>query len=472
MGLDIERIPFAGNLLMLGFGSIGQAMLPLLLRHLEISPSRIRIISADDKGGEIARQFGVAFMVRPLVESNYRETLDRYLNQGDFLLNLSVDLSSLMLIDACWRLGAMYLDTCIEPWAGLYANPKLSVSQRSNYALREEVLTFRRAHQNGPTAILTQGANPGLVSQFVRQALLDLAAANQMEIEQPTSREDWAGLARRLDIKTIHISERDTQTIAQSKQRDEFINTWSVHGFVSEALQPAELGWGSHERHWPADAERHGFGCDAAIYLNRPGVATRVRSWTPLEGPYHGFLISHGESISIADHLSLFDEGKTVYRPTVLYAYHPCDHLVLSIHEFAGKNFCLQSNARIIRDEITEGMDEVGVLLMGNAKGAYWYGSRLSIQQARQLAPYNNATSMQVAAGVLGGIGWALANPRAGIVEPGDLRHDSVLKTATPYLGELLGVYTDWNPLLSRSRLFSEDLEWGDPWQFKNFRVT
>ena len=37
-----------------------------------------------------------------------------------------------------------------------------------------------------------------------------------------------------------------------------------------------------------ADGHRHGYGCDSAIHLARPGAATRVRSWTPLQGPYHG----------------------------------------------------------------------------------------------------------------------------------------------------------------------------------------
>ena len=94
------------------------------------------------------------------------------------------------------------------------------------------------------------------------------------------------------------------------KEPGEFVNTWSIDGFFSEGSQPAELGWGTHERHFPADGRRHDFGSGAAIYLLRPGAATRVRSWTPLEGPYHGFLITHGESISIADYLTVRDGGR------------------------------------------------------------------------------------------------------------------------------------------------------------------
>jgi homospermidine synthase len=197
-----------------------------------------------------------------------------------------------------------------------------------------------------------------------------------------------------------------------------------------------------------------------------------VRSWVPLGGSYHGFLITHSESISIADHLTLKENEKVIYRPTVHYAYLPCDDAVLSIHELAGRNWRLQSSKRILRDEIVEGMDELGVLLMGHAKGAYWYGSRLSIQEARRLAPHNNATSLQVVAGVLAGMAWVLQNPDAGVVEPDDIDHEVALKIARPYLGEVLGVYTDWTPLCDRGWLFSEDVDRSDPWQFKNIRVS
>ncbi|MDO9065322.1 MAG: saccharopine dehydrogenase C-terminal domain-containing protein [Sulfuricella sp.] len=469
---EIKHARFPGQLGMVGFGSIGQATLPLLFRHLEIQPQQIRIVAANEGNAAIARESGVAFTRQTLTRENYRAVLEPLLGKGDFLLNLSVDVSSLALIELCRRRDALYLDASIEPWVGGYTDSSKPVSQRTNYALREEVLAYGRVNGSGPTAVVTQGANPGLASMFVKQALLDVALDGGLAVKKPACHEDWARLARLLGIKAIHIAERDTQTTARRKRRGEFVNTWSVEGFISEGLQPSELGWGTHERHWPADGARHESGCDAAIYLNRPGAATQVRSWTPLEGPYHGLLITHGETISIADHLTLRENGAAVYRPTVNYAYHPCDDALLSMHEMAGRNWQPQRDQRIIRDEIAAGMDELGVLLMGSAKGVYWYGSRLSIEQARQLAPYNNATSMQVAAGVLGGMVWALRNPRAGVVEPDDLDYEVVLEIAKPYLGEVVGVYGDWTPLRDRGRPFSEELDRDDPWQFSNMRVT
>ena len=457
---------------MLGFGSVGQGMLPLLPRELGVKPGRIKIVKSKEDESGIAAEFGVEVIATPLNEGNFESVLEPLLDEGDFLLNLSVDVSSLALIRFCRKRGAFYLDTCNEPWPGRYDNPELPPSHRSNYSLREEVLAWRLDKRIGPTAVITQGANPGLVSSLVKQALLNMAADTHTEVDEPlVDYEDWSALARRLEVKVIHIAERDSQISTQRKEKDEFVNTWSVEAFVDEGLQPAELGWGSHERHWPQDAKRHGFGSDAAIYLQRPGVGTRVRSWTPLEGPYHGFLISHAESISIADHLTLRENGAVVYRPTVHYAYHPCDDAVLSLHEYAGKNWQLQHKHRIMRDEITQGMDELGVLLMGNPKGVYWLGWRLTIEQARELAPYNTATSLQVVAGILGGMVWALRNPDAGLVEPDDMDHEAVLQVASPYLGEVAGEWGDWTPLKDRSPLFPEEADADDPWQFLNFRV-
>ena len=469
---DKKHVAFPGRLVIVGFGSIGQGVLPLLLRHLEIDPNQITIITAEPRGHPVAAEYGIRFIETALTHQNYREILESRVGRGDFLLNVSVDVSSVALIELCQNNDALYLDTCIEPWPGGYTDPSLPPAARSNYALRESALALRARYPSGPTAVLTHGANPGLVSHFVKQALIDLAQASGLGPSAPSERTDWALLAEQLGVKVIHIAERDTQVAAIPKELGEFVNTWSIDGFVGEGSQPAELGWGTHERHFPKDGRRHDFGCSAAIYLLRRGAATRVRSWTPLEGPYHGFLITHGESISIADYLTLRDGDCVRSRPTCHYAYHPCDDAVLSLHEFAGKNWRLQRLKRLMMDEIFSGTDELGVLLMGPPMGVYWFGSRLTIAEARRAAPHNNATSLQVTAAVLAGLIWALEHPRQGIVEPEEMDFERVLEIAKPYLGEVIGVRGDWTPLDNRENLFAEDLDREDPWQFKNFRVV
>ena len=463
---------FPGRLVFVGFGSIGQGVLPLLLRHLALPPERITIVTAEETGRAVAAEYGVKFVIKPLVQENFRHVLEPLLGAGDFLLNLSVDVSSLALVKLAHEKGALYLDTCIEPWPGGYTDPNLPPSLRSNYALREQAMALREAQKGGPTAVLTHGANPGLVSHLLKQALLNVAADTAVDAGNPSSREEWAALAHQLGVKVIHIAERDTQVANTPKRLNEFVNTWSVDGFVSEGCQPAELGWGTHEKELPPQGRRHEFGRQNAVYLLQPGAGTRVRTWTPKAGPFHGFLITHGEAISISDYLTHRAGDHVLYRPTVHYAYHPCNDAVLSVNEFAGRNWRLQESKRILSAEITDGIDELGVLLAGHKKNAYWYGSQLSIAEARKLAPHNTATSLQVCVAVLSGVVWAMENPKRGVVEPESMDFRRNLEICRPYLGPVTGAYSDWNPLFDRGRLFEESLDKSDPWQFKNVIVN
>ncbi len=460
-------------MLIVGFGSIGAGVLPLLLRHLNIAPKQITIITADSRYSRIAAEYGVEHLIAPVTRENYRTLLGARLSAGDFLLNLSVEVSSVALAGLAHDKGALYLDTCTEPWPGGYTDPSISLAHRTNYALRETVLELRRkTGGKGPTAVIAHGANPGLVSSFIKQALLNIAADTGVKVTEPRDRAGWAKLAQQLGIKTIHVAERDDQVDANPRQIDEFVNTWSVDGFISEGLQPAEMGWGTHEKVLPPDGRTQEYGNGAAIYLLRPGASTRVRTWTPRGGTLHGWIITHNESISTADYYTVFDGDKPVYRPTVHYAYHPCGATVTSLHEMAGRNWAYPARKRLIRDDIVSGTDELGVLLMGHAKGAYWFGSQLSIDEARALAPHNGATTLQVTVSVLAGIVWAIENPERGIVECEELDYHRILDVVHPYLGNVVGVYSDWTPLIGRGKLFPEDLDTDDPWQFKNFRVV
>lgn len=455
---------FNGCIRILGFGSIGSGLIPLLLEHF--SSDQIKILSSDARNKRIAVENAIDHQICVINRANYQEILGNWINQGDFLVNLSVDVSSRALIEWCSKQNVLYLDTCIEPWAGYYTDTVIAPERRTNYALRQEILDMRAGQSLPvPTAIIAHGANPGLVNHFVKRALLNLAGDLSINAT-PFNREEWCQLAEKLGLKVVHIAERDTQTPANPKSVGEFVNTWSVDGFISEGLQPSELGWGSHERTLPNDAAEYNWGCGASIWLNRPGCTTKVRSWTPQEGPYQGWIITHNESIGIADYFT----SKTGYRPTVHYAYHPCDAAVLSIHELAGKNYEQPNFKRLIVDEVVYGVDELGVLLMGDF-GAYWYGSVLDIDTARELAPYNNATSLQVVAPVLAGILYAIENPTLGVLEADELPFEDILKTTDLYMGQLVGRYTSWTPLQDRGVLFPEDLDYNDPWQFKNFRV-
>jgi homospermidine synthase len=138
--------------------------------------------------------------------------------------------------------------------------------------------------------------------------------------------------------------------------------------------------------------------------------------------------------------------------------------------ELEGRGWQPQQQHRRLGEDIVTGMDELGVLLAGHARNAYWFGSQLTIEDARRHVPFANATSVQVAAGALAAVVWAIRNPRRGIVEPDELDFEQCLETAAPYIGRLVGDYTAWTPLQGRGELFEEDLDIDQPWQLQNVR--
>ncbi len=468
-----------GPIVMIGFGSIGRGTLPLIERHFEFDKSRMVIIDPSDAGKALADTHGVRFIQHEITSENYREVLTPLLTEGEgqgFCVNLSVDVGSVDVMRLCREVDVPYIDTVVEPWSGFYVNRDNDPADRTNYFLRETARSEKRNKPGGTTAVSCCGANPGMVSFFVKQALVNLATDLGLDFDEPAAddREGWARLMQRTGTKGIHIAERDTQRAKTPKPLGTFVNTWSVDGFISEGRQPAELGWGTHEKWMPDNAhlQKDGSGCQAAIYMTQPGAATKVRTWCPTPGAQHGFLVTHNESVSIADFFTIGEGASPEYRPTVHYAYHPADDAVLSLHELFGNEGKPQATHHILDDdEIVDGIDELGVLLYGHAKNAYWYGSQLSIEETRDLAPYQNATGLQVTSAVIAGMVWAIENPNAGIVEADELDYNRCLEVQLPYLGPVKGYYTDWTPLEGRPGFFAEDLDESDPWQFKNVLV-
>ena len=452
------RIGFDRTLLILGFGCIGQGVLPLLLRHVDFDPMRLIVASASSDGRAQVEAVGGRFVHGRLTPDNLAACLGECLSAGDFLLNLSVDVASRDLLAWCHAHAVDYLDTCIEPWAGRLLDTRLAPALRTSRALRAEALALRGGAPWRSTALLAHGANPGLSFHFLKRALLDVAALCGVPTVAAPLRADWARLARRLDVRVIHIAEHDDQRGGTAGQADEFVNTWSAQGLLGESCQPAELGWGSHEVELPAGANRVDGG-SASIHLDRPGAATHLHGWTPGGGSAEAFLISLVDVVTMSEYLGDDPAGGSHYRPTVCYAYRPCTDAAQSLRELVQRGLRPPPRQRVLKEELNDGGDELGVLLLGPRFGAYWYGSRLSLRAARALAPHNSATSLQVAAGVLAGVVWVIGHPRAGLVEPSDLPHDEVLDIAAPYLGELHGVRSEWRPPAGR----------GDDWQFSRF---
>ncbi|MDP9399328.1 MAG: saccharopine dehydrogenase NADP-binding domain-containing protein [Actinomycetota bacterium] len=502
------------RVLVLGLGGAARCTLPLLFEHLPLPPSAYTVLDpADDPavaaGARDIQARGACFARVRITRENYAQALAAHLGPGDLLLDLAWNLGTLDLLQWCRDSGVLYVNASLEVWdpyaEGWSEPPAARTLYRRHLDLRD--MLARWGANDGPTAVLDHGANPGLVSHFTKVALLDIAQAwlstpsstspsaspstapstspsslssaaaepaRREQVGDAAARRSWNELARALDVQVIHVSERDTQISSAPKRVNEFVNTWSVEGFYEEGVAPAEMGWGTHERTLPAGAHLHATGPGNQICLARPGCRTWVRSWVP-SGDITGMVIRHGEAFSISDTLTVVEDGEPVYRPTVHYAYCPSDAAIASLHELHMRGYELQRDQRILGDDIVAGADELGVLLMGHPLTGWWTGSLLDIGEARRLVPHQNATTLQVAAAVLGAVRWMLDNPRCGVRLPDELPHEEILAAAMPYLGPFLSRQVDWTPLRSWRDPFAghgsvRPLA-ADVWQFGSFLV-
>ncbi len=480
------KLPFGGHILVLGCGSVSRCLQPLLMQHLEMDFSKITLMDFADLRHLIPASIsaGVNYVQDRITREDLAQKLSAHLAVGDLLIDLAWNIDTGEIIQWCHDHHVLYLNTSVELWDPYEDTTSMMPTERTLYvrhmALQKRVKSWS---EKGPTAVIEHGANPGLASHWTKAGLEDIAAAmfktnleaaRRKALETAIDQGNFAQLAMLEGVKVIHISERDTQISHQPKKVNEFVNTWSVEGLYEEGIAPAEMGWGTHERRLPPNAHKHTYGVGNQICLAQMGINTYVRSWVPT-GEIIGMVVRHGEAFTISNHLTVWNEEKPIYRPTVHYAYLPTDAAMNSLHELEMRNFQLQEAQRIMTNEIDSGKDELGVLLLGHDLNGWWVGSQLDIHEARQFAPGQNATTLQVAASILSAVMWMIRNPQQGLCVPDDLPHREILSVANPYLGTSPSIQTDWTPLKYRIDLFEN---FGRPrpsdediWQFETFLV-
>ena len=278
-----------GRVLVLGCGSVSQCVLPLLVDALGVEPARLTVLDMVDNRARVADLLarGVTYDQHELTQENLASSLEARVGPGDLLLDLAWNIDACTILQWCHDHGVRYLNTSVEVWDPYAGAADTSPLERTLYVRHMDIRRMTaRWDRPGPSAVVEHGANPGLVSHFTKQALSEigprvlsegLAGAAAGAIEAALAAGDHPALARALDVRVIHISERDTQISDRPKEVDEFVNTWSVDGFYEEGVAPAELGWGTHERRLPAGAHVHaGHGPGNQICLSQPGMKTWV----------------------------------------------------------------------------------------------------------------------------------------------------------------------------------------------------
>jgi len=87
------------------------------------------------------------------------------------------------LTEYCQSKEIFYIDTVKEVWKGFFSDPNYSLSVRSNYGIRHTFKEYFKNKNYKTTAVSCCGANPGMVSWFVKKALIDIAKDTNYELQ-------------------------------------------------------------------------------------------------------------------------------------------------------------------------------------------------------------------------------------------------------------------------------------------------
>jgi homospermidine synthase len=471
------------KLLLIGHGCIGSTFLTLILRHTNIPHQNILVV---DKKKEALQSVPKSVDIKNVAikKKNYEKIISSFLGPGDILVDLGYYISTNDLLKFCNRNAIHFINTAVELWYEpgdegedlTETDPRKQTLYHRQLELQKTIQSF----ESKTTGIITHGANPGWVSHFVKEALVDMTSylakhgkltdKRAMKLAKWIEQENFPAIAKDLDVQVIHISERDSQVVYDTKPDNVFRNTWSVIGFIEEGTAPAELGWGTHEN--PLAPQKTGLFYDVGpqnqIALRSRGINTWVKSWVP-SGPFIGMIVRHEEAFSISKYLTLGD-----YRPTVHYSYLPCNEAVLSLSEvqnqiMAENNEIPNINEEILNTTITNGKDELGVLLFSKEL-TWWRGSLLDIEEARMLIPNQSATSIQVGISVLAAIYYMILHPNEGVIHPEAMHHLDILWLIEAYLGPIKSIPVKWSPL--DSSVVYNKMDKKNPFRFENFVVS
>lgn len=221
-----------------------------------------------------------------ITEKNIDSLLTRILPGKRLILDASVSVNGLHVMKHAWKHNCVYINTSMENWSTsediiLDHDPKKLYQRTLKYQDNKAIRYFRNhKNSNNPIMITQFGLNPGAVSHFAKRGVQDLFEYNNKNTQNnkllqnlvnkckncSCSKGDICGLklkkyykyfARSSGVHTIHVAELDTQTLAHglTRKTNTFYNTWSVPGFVVEAIDPIQLGFGS-EKHLPSSLKK------------------------------------------------------------------------------------------------------------------------------------------------------------------------------------------------------------------------
>lgn len=456
-------IKFEGRILQFGFGAVGKSFYEKLSKEIEFDENKYFVITRDKSEFEAFINLGgmvANFIEQEVTKENFEEVFEKYLEEGDLLVDFSESVGTKDICNWCAKKNIMYINTGETDWPEHW------------YSIFEENLKkndLKKEYSNNTTfnkcpIILQHGNNPGLVSHFVKAGIEYIAKKQfkkDKELKKLILENKFNEAARKIGLKMIHVNDIDLQKVKDEYKENKLYSTWCVDSFFFEMLSEATLNLGTHEDINYKDMckyldEEKGF-----LEFKSLAADTKGRTYYP-SGEFEGYLVPHEETITIAKSLEIEEEGKVVYRPSVMFLYSPCEYarkfiLDSKVNEYPetdlnkpldnenivrGHNYP-QFSEIIYKEKITSGTEYVGVLLIGDNFDPVWVGNRIEpsfLYKNKKTSYWQTPTITPVAMSALAATCWMIKNKnKSGIYFPDDIPdYKYILKIAEKYISKTI----------------------------------
>lgn len=461
-------IKYKGKIVQFGFGAVGKSFFEKVKKEIEFNENDYIVITKNQFEFESYINLGgisTNFFVYEITKENFQEVFEKFLKSGDLLLDFADTVGTKDICKWCAENNIMYLNTGEADW------PENWYSIFNENILKNEIKKKYQAdpRYNKYPIVLQHGNNPGLVSHFVKAAIeyiINTQFKKDKHLKQLLKESKFNEIAMSLGIKMIHVNDIDLQEINEDYREDKLISTWCTDSFFFELLSEATQNIGTHEIIDNKEACRlldleKGF-----LEYKKIAADMKCRTYYP-NGYFEGYLVPHEETITIANSLEVVENNKTIYRPSVMFIYSPCN-LTKEYLEKAKVNnypnpdpnkpqdceneqgksiirgYIYPNNAEIVyQEKIKEGTEYVGVLLIGDKFDPVWVGNRIEmpyLYKNKKYSYWQTPTITPVAMSALSAVCWMIKNKdKGGIYFPDDiLDYKYILKIAEKYISKTI----------------------------------
>lgn len=461
-------IKFDGRIVQFGFGAVGKSFYEKVSKEIKFNENNYYVISMNKHEFEAYINLGgitTNFLTHEVTRDNFSSVFEKYLNPGDILIDFADTVGTKDICRWCCENNIMYINTGEADW------PDNWYSILNENILKNEMKEEykNKTGFNKHPIVLQHGNNPGLVSHFVKagiEYIINTQYKKNKQLKELLKNNKYNEIAKELGIKMIHVNDIDLQEVNDNYNNETLFNTWCIDSFFFEMLSEATQNIGTHENIDFKDECKLLDYNNGFIELKQLAAEKKCRTYYP-NGYFEGYLVPHEETITIAKSLEVIEDGKVIYRPSVMFLYSPCDFakkyfMDAKVNEYLNpdptkpmdcedkdgetivRGYKYPKKAEIIyKEKIASGTEYVGILIIGDNFDPVWVGNRIEmpyLYKSKKDSYWQTPTITPVAMSALAAVCWMIKNKdKGGIYFPDDIDdYKYILKIAEKYISKTI----------------------------------